>query len=213
MKTNTSALLIALVALTGSNIALAAGPGTSVAAIGSRPGVCCTTPVVQALGKAESEMLLWMREEEKLAHDVYLSLNSRWQDRVFNSIAVSEQRHFEALGTKIALFGLTDPALPTLGVFADQELQALYNKLWAQGQASLVAALSVGASIEELDILDLQEALKSTLLPYSLQTTYGSLLDGSKNHLRTFVARLQALGIDYEPQHIDPVLFDAIVGN
>ena len=212
MKTKLSALIIAIVALNSSSAVLAAGPAGGSAGFGTRPVPCCTNPVVQALSAEESATLLWMREEEKLARDVYLSLNAKWQDRVFKSIAVSEQRHFDALATKITLFGLRDPALPTVGDFANADLQVLYDALLTSGQSSLGQALSVGATIEDLDIRDLLNALENTT-NVGLQTTYRNLLEGSKNHLRIFVSRLQALGLDYTPQYMDPVLFDAIVGN
>jgi hypothetical protein len=167
---------------------------------------------VVPLGAEESATLLWMREEEKLARDVYLALHDRWQDRVFKNIASAEQRHFDALGAKIALFGLVDVALAAPGQFANAEFQEQYFSLLAAGSLSYGQALTVGATIEELDIRDLLAAGAATNNAV-LRTTYGNLLDGAKNHLRAFVAGLQALGQDYAPQYLDAVLFDAIVGN
>lgn len=163
------------------------------------------------LSAEEADTLLWMREEEKLAHDVYLTLDAQWDLVVLQRIAVSEQRHFDALGGKIERYGLADPVLPGAGVFTDPELQALYEELVASGLESSKQALVVGATIEDLDILDLQQAIEATDQP-DLQRTYGHLLEGSKNHLRAFVGELRALGLDYEPQYIDPLFFDAIVG-
>jgi hypothetical protein len=163
------------------------------------------------LSAEESDALLWMREEEKLARDVYLKLYKRWKKPVFQRIAASEQRHFDALGAKIDLYGLTDPALPARGEFTNTELQALYDQLVASGNPSYVAALTVGATIEDMDILDLQQAIEGTD-DAALRTTYQNLLEGSKNHLRAFVGQLRSVGADYEPQYIDALLFDAIVG-
>ena len=152
-----------------------------------------------------------MREEEKLARDVYLALDARWNDSVLQRIASSEQRHFDALGNKIDQYGLVDPALPGNGEFADAELQALYDELVTTGLNSATDAMIVGATIEDMDIRDLQEAIEATD-EAALKTVYGNLLEGSKNHLRAFIGVLRDLGVEYTPTYIDALLFDSIVG-
>lgn len=158
----------------------------------------------------EEATLLWMREEEKLARDVYLTLYKVWNKPIFSNIAESEQAHMDALLKKIELFGLIDPALPDVGDFANPELQALYDELVARGKLSYVDALTVGATIEDMDIRDIGNAIaETTNLP--LKTTYESLLEGSKNHLRAFVDLLDQEGVEYSPQYIDQAVFDAIL--
>jgi hypothetical protein len=152
-----------------------------------------------------------MREEEKLARDVYRRLYDQWRDPIFANIATSEQRHFDALGSLISTYQLTDPASLVDGFFAQVELQDLYNRLVYASTTSLVSALTVGATIEDLDIRDLQEAIDATTNP-ALKATYGKLLDGSKNHLRSFVSRLTLMGVEYTPHYIDAVLYDSIIG-
>jgi hypothetical protein len=169
--------------------------------------------VVQALtlSAEQQALLLWMREEEKLARDVYLHSYARWRQSIFNNIAASEQRHMAAMLNKIEAAGLEDPALAERGQFSESDLQALYDDLTAQSDLSYVDALRVGATIEDLDIRDLLLAIKATD-DLSLQTTYQHLLEGSKNHLRAFVSRLQQQGEDYAPRYIEPALFEAIIG-
>jgi hypothetical protein len=106
---------------------------------------------------------------------------------------------------------LADPALPAVGQFANDELQTFYFSLLTTGSTSYIEALKVGATIEDMDIEDLMAAIEAMANP-ALRLTYSHLLEGSKNHLRTFVSRLSALGVDYVPQYIDQILFDAIVG-
>jgi hypothetical protein len=209
MKARISAVLIAVSAALVSTSGLAAGRNGPP----SPRGLCCTAAtVVQPINQAETAALLWLREEEKLARDVYLALGNQWQDGVFNRIATAEQRHFDAIGATIALFALTDPAQAGTGQFMNADLQALYYDLLADGGQSYAQALVVGATIEDLDMRDLQGALAATSNP-ALQTTYRNLLESSKNHLRMFVLQLRSLGQDYTPQYIAPVLFDAILGN
>ncbi len=61
------------------------------------------------LTEAEVEGLLYMREEEKLAHDVYVTLYGIWGTPVFQNIANSEQTHTEAVKNLLDIYGLEDP--------------------------------------------------------------------------------------------------------
>lgn len=169
-----------------------------------------TLQTATILSEAEETTLLWMREEEKVARDVYLNLYIIWKKIVFANIAESEQAHMDALLKKIEQFGLIDPVLPEVGRFSNPELQALYDQLMAQGKLSYLDALLVGATIEDMDIRDISNAIAETG-NLALKTTYESLLEGSKNHLRAFVDLLKKEGIEYSPQFIDQALFDAIL--
>jgi hypothetical protein len=172
------------------------------------------TAVQNILPVTEQTTLLTMREEEKLARDAYLTLHGMFGQSVFKNIAASEQRHMDALLKKINLFALTDPALPQTGRFTNPTFQALYTQFlqWlAQSKPTYIDALKVGATIEDLDINDLNAAIAATS-SLALKTTYQNLLEGSKQHLRTFVGLLRSQGQDYDPQYIDRALFEAILG-
>ncbi len=166
--------------------------------------------VTVTLYPEDESTLLWMREEEKLARDVYLAMDDRWNKRVFRNIASSEQQHMDALLRQINSFNLVDPVVPGRGVFYSDELQSLYTELVEKGQQSYVDALEVGATIEDLDIDDLMKAIDATD-NLALKMTYQSLLEGSKNHLRSFIGLLQQQGVSYDPQFISQELFDAII--
>ena len=117
----------------------------------------------------------------------------------------------DALLKKIESFGLIDPVIPEIGSFSNPELQALFNDLVAEGNLSYVDALIVGATIEDMDIRDINNAIAETS-NLGLKTTYESLLEGSKNHFRAFVSLLEQEGVEYSPQFIEQALFDAILG-
>ena len=187
---------------------------TSVSAT-QQGGAGQSTPVNSELNAEEIENLLFVREEEKLARDVYLALAEKWDVAIFANIAQSEQQHMDAVGQLIEKYGLTDPiADDTPGVFANATLQDLYSDLVSDGEADLrylesgllleggstsqLAALKVGAFIEEFDILDIQHAIAQTDNS-DIETVYGNLLKGSRNHLRSFVGQIEAAGGDYEP--------------
>jgi hypothetical protein len=138
------------------------------------------------LDEVESDILRHMREEEKLAHDVYLTLYEQWDLPVFSNIARSEQNHMNAVLVLFDRYGLEDTVADQgVGEFENPDLQALYDSLIAQGRESLAAALEVGVLIEETDLADLQAAINSTDNP-DLQRVYSHLQRGSENHLQAF---------------------------
>jgi len=143
------------------------------------------SPSVQLTVEEESYIIL-MREEEKLARDVYLNMYELWGAEIFANISDSEQRHMDAVARLISRYGLEDPvADDTEGVFTDGDISALYVQLIEQGSVSLEAALRVGVAIEELDIADLEDAL--TLVEMrAIQRVFTNLRDGSYNHLSAF---------------------------
>lgn len=162
------------------------------------------------LSTGEIQTLTFMREEEKLAHDVYLTLNETWPQPVFANIAQSEQQHMDAMLALLERYQIADPARPVIGLFNNMELQALYDKLVIRGQQSATEALYVGAAIEEIDILDLEKAIAETDQP-DLRRAYENLLAASGNHLRAFVRNIEAQGLVYEPQHLDVEQLETIL--
>ncbi len=151
-----------------------------------------TAIATQPLSAEEAARLLYMREEEKLALDIYQALYSKWNLRIFSNIAAGEKRHFDAIGILIGRYGLSDPAQSTAGVFTNTDLQTLYNSLLAKGNLTLLDALKVGSAIEEADVADLKAAIAVTDNTDVL-TVYGNLLNGSLNHLSAFNSHIEAL--------------------
>ena len=164
------------------------------------------------LSDREISDLMYMREEEKLAHDVYAALYARWNLPVFNNIAGSELTHTDTVLGLLNAYGIADPAEGLdVGRFNDPDLQALYDQLVEQGSISLGDALKVGAAIEEIDILDLQEAIGQTGQA-DIQQVYDNLMQGSYNHLRAFVSSLQQqTGETYQPQYLSEEEYQSII--
>lgn len=167
-----------------------------------------------SLTAEEVSGLLKMREEEKLAHDVYVYLFEMWGQNSFENIASSEQTHMDEVKVLLDAYGLTDPAAgKAAGVFTDPALQKLYNDLTKQGSESLSAALKVGGAIEEIDILDLREQVKS-VTHSDIQVVYQNLENGSDNHLRAFSGTLERqTGETYQPQYMTGEEYQAIVSS
>jgi len=159
---------------------------------------------------SDAVMLTYMKEEEKLARDVYTTLNAKWNTQIFANIANAEVTHTNAVVTLMANLGLTNTALLPVGEYENQEFYNLYNQLVAQGSASLTEAYKVGALIEDKDIFDLSTDMQSTSNA-SILLVFENLKMASSNHLRAFTKQLAALGVTYTPQYIDQATYTQIV--
>lgn len=167
------------------------------------------TTDTNSLTQAEIDGLLLMREEEKMAQDVYDSFYSTYGVINFDRISNSEARHTAAILALINHFGLTDPALTASGEFTSTAIQGLYDQLIAMG-TSANTALSTGAFIEEYDIADLKKLIAETTNT-DIIAVYNNLLKGSENHLRAFVRTLKIRGVVYSPQILSITDFNAII--
>ncbi|MGF7140975.1 DUF2202 domain-containing protein [Roseimarinus sediminis] len=154
--------------------------------------------------------ILLMREEEKLAHDVYMLFFEQHELSIFTRIAQSESQHALKMLQLINHFELVDPTLDEAGSFSNETLQALYNELTAAGSESAVEALKAGALIEETDIADLRQLIEATSNA-DLLKVYTNLLNGSYNHLRAFVNTLKRYELEYEAQVLSAEDLEAIL--
>jgi hypothetical protein len=186
--------------------------GTPLAAMAGNQGMGRQAAAVESsLDATEITDLEYMREEEKLARDVYRTLYDLWGLPVFDNIAGSEQVHTTQVEDMMEKYGLTDPVVDdTTGVFVNQVLADLYQELITAGGMSSLKALYVGAAIEELDMVDLQHAIDATDND-DIRRLYENLMSGSRNHLRAYVGQIENLGIVYEAQYLTQDEVDAIV--
>jgi hypothetical protein len=191
-------IIIALIVALAFNTALASGPKGD--------------PPSGGLSEGEETTLVYMREEEKMARDVYLELHDYWDAPLFDSIAFSEQRHMDSLKTRIEFHGIEDPVKDdSVGSFTDDDIRDMFDKFVAQGEQALYLydAYKVGAEIEEVDILDLMDAIEETdNIP--LGQIYSNLLTGARNHFRAFVEQIYLLGEEYDPQLMSDDLYREI---
>lgn len=163
------------------------------------------------LTESEVEGLLFMREEEKLAGDVYRYFYDMYGNAIFQNIASSEDAHTNAVLNLLSQYGIADPAAAEAGVFSNPDLQSLYDQLIALGSQSLKDALLVGAAIEEIDILDLEERIAQTD-EADIKLVYENLTQGSESHLRAFVRVIgNQAGESYTPQYLSQESYDEIM--
>jgi len=157
-------------------------------------------PAAVQLTEAEEQHILYMREEEKLARDVYLTMYELWVAQIFANISESEQRHMDAIKTLITRYSLVDPVVDdAVGIFTNQDFEILYDELVADGSDSLEEALKVGVRIEELDIADLELALQEASMR-TVKRIFQNLLNGSYNHLSAFETNIETGGTECQGQ-------------
>lgn len=166
---------------------------------------------VETLNATELASLVYMREEEKLARDVYKAMYTKWGINIFTNISASEQTHMDAILLLLNKYNLIDPVgSKPEGIFGDANLQNLYGQLISLGNSSLQNAYIVGATIEDLDIFDLQNALLGND-NQDVKLVYDMLTKGSRNHMRSFYKNLVNIGGNYTPQYISLDEFTSIV--
>lgn len=203
MKTLAGLMIGAFVAAMGlvsgcTSVGAGAGDGTSSVMEPDRTGG-------EGVGETSEGLaadLQYLREEEKLARDVYMRLGEAWGLPVFENIARSEQLHTEKVKELLAARGIADPVSDdTVGVFEDEVLRGLYETLVEQGLRSEGDALTVGATIEDLDIQDISD-LEARTEEADVLSVYQSLKCGSHNHLRAFTRQLDQRDLSYTVQYI-----------
>ena len=162
------------------------------------------------LTESELASLLKMKEEEKLARDVYTVLAQKWGTQVFTNISKAENNHLNAIILLLSSYGSTETAISEAGVFTDAAVHTLYNDLVAKASVSVEEAYKAGALIEDMDIKDLNIALGTTTNE-NVILAFENLEKGSRNHLRAFNRQLTTLGIVYTPVFITQTDYDLIV--
>jgi len=185
----------------------------------------------------EQTHLEFMCEEEKLARDVYITLGARHpESTIFGRIDDSEERHKCSVADMLEKYGVPNPSTnDNVGVFTGEAygwyFTERYNALVEKGTATVLDALYVGAFIEELDMLDINqcpmvivetdngindvsECGKIYTDKPDIQRLYGSLLEGSENHLRAYVLNIEKkIGEgNYTAQVLTQEQVDAILG-
>ncbi len=158
----------------------------------------------------EKAGLVKMREEEKLAFEVYTFLDEKWNHRVFNNIKQSESRHGDMVKGLLEQYNIKDPYINSKGKYVNADMQKLYQELTAKGSQSLQDAFTVGAIIEDMDIADLDKLMTKTTNK-DLLDVYQNLNLGSRNHMRAFNRQLEMGKASYTPSYLSQDRFENII--
>ena len=170
---------------------------------------------MEVLSPDETQSILFMREEEKLARDINVLFYQKWGQQIFDNISVAEQTHMVALLLLINKYNLSDPVgTNPPGIFTNDALQTFYTYFETQGNISVIDALKIGAAIEEIDIRDFNLLLADNDINNTdILLVYTNLVKASRNHLRSFVKVLNSLGVTYSPAYLSPDVYTSIINS
>jgi hypothetical protein len=165
-----------------------------------------------SFSESELDILLHMKEEEKLARDVYTALYDKWGSTIFSRISEAENNHMNAVILLLQNYGEEYTHTGIAGEFSNPDFLELYKQLILKGSESVGEAYKIGALIEEMDIKDLTEYL-GKVTNENIIMVFENLQKGSRNHLRAFNRQLVSLGLIYTPVYISQVEYDLIVNS
>lgn len=164
-----------------------------------------------ALMADEKQWLMFMREEEKLARDFYMEMYNAWGLSIFVGMSKEEKEHLNSLLEIFRMYFLPDPiGIDTPRSYANNYLANVHNSLYNQGIQSIKDGLKACALQEEINILDLDSAIKSTQ-KRNIQKVYSELQRDSFNHLRSFARCLETMGERYQAVKLPQQTVDAII--
>jgi hypothetical protein len=144
-----------------------------------------TVPVGTLTAEMQAH-LIYLAEEEKVAHDLYVLAYDTYGIATFSNIARAETRHFEVMNQVLALYGLPSmDQMGTPGVFVDAALQDAYDTLAQKIRSSAADAIAVGVLAEKTDIADLQAGLALNP-PSDVAQVLANLVRASEQHLAAF---------------------------
>jgi hypothetical protein len=158
------------------------GQGVGMQGNGAGMGADLTNVASGTLTPTQKTKLTAMAEEEKLAHDLYAVFGDKY-GTPFSRITNAETRHLAEVRIVLKRYAITDPTTgKAAGTFMTASTQQLYNKLLAQGAASVDGANAAARTVESTDITDLKAAATGTTAPDVTQV-YKNLLAASQRHL------------------------------
>lgn len=165
---------------------------------------------IVALSDEQKYTLAYMWNEERLAKDLYLNLNTLTPSQTLYNIATNaEAQHVEAVEKLIQrhdinILNTTDysggydaDALADYesGEYSIEDITNLYHTLYHLGSDSLRSALEVGCMVEVTDINDLNEDIEIVKDVEDLRITFENLRKGSYSHYWAFDTALKAQGV------------------
>ena len=174
--------------------------------------VCDTTTIVLKfpygqLNSTEQNSIIQMVQWEKLFAQIYQQFYQQWQHEAFKNIPQNEEKHRKALEALLTKYKLTPVSNTT-----SASLTKYHDDWIAQGNASLVAALTVSATMEDKYLLELQQALSNKAIDnFDIQFVYQNLAKGSRNHLRNIVNLLKAQQVEYQAHYLTSAEFQEII--
>ena len=180
--------------------------------LGNGNGIDLSQYPLSNLTDAQKYTIAFMWNEEKMAKDLYLELNEIYPTQQLENIAIkSETMHQALVEDLVQRYDLNITNLVDYkenyseeelrafapGEFGVQEIQDLYDALYAEGTLSQQAALEVGCKVEVTDVNDLLDeiSIAEEVNAQDVIAVWNVLLNGSYNHYWAFDKGLKNMGV------------------
>lgn len=161
------------------------------------------------LTASEIEYIYAVREDEKLARDLYYAFFNTYKLKAFENISKAEENHMKATERLLEYYGIEYPAAGERGKFANSVRQAQYDSLLQKGSTAL-EAFKVMAQYEEYNIVQYKKDLAGIVNP-NVKIVIENLEKGSENHFKATIRQITALGGTYTAQLMTQEEYRAII--
>ncbi len=173
--------------------------------------LCPVFDTTAELSADEIEFLYAVREDEKLARDVYTQFLTKFNLKTFSNIAKAEATHISAVEKLFYFYSIAYPAVGPVGEFNDSSRKAYYDNLINRGTTAL-EAFKATAYLEEKDIADYTTVLVNIQNP-NIKMVIENLIKGSMNHLKASVRQIEVLGGTYTPSFLTQEKYNEILNS
>ena len=157
----------------------------------------------------EIEFIYAVREDEKVARDLYFSFFGTFGLKPFENIGKAEDNHIKATEKLFDYYEIDYPALSENGKFENAIRQKLYDSLLLKGTPEL-EAFKVMALLEETNIAEYGEVLKTIVNP-NIKIVIENLAKASVNHFKAAIRQITALGGTYAPSLMTQEQYRAVI--
>jgi len=157
----------------------------------------------------EIEFIYAVREDEKVARDLYFSFFGTFGLKPFENIGKAEDNHIKATEKLFDYYEIDYPALSENGKFENAIRQKLFDSLLLKGTPEL-EAFKVMAMLEESNIVEYGEVLKTIANP-NIKIVIENLARASANHFKAAIRQITALGGTYTPALMTQEQYRAVI--
>jgi hypothetical protein len=152
----------------------------------------------------EKDELIKLKDGEKFAKDVYMEFYNKFRLPLFYDISKVEKWHMHLITILLYKYDVFDPVNEIgsqIGKYYSNRLMKLFKKISTEGLKSVKNALTLSANMEEEDIKELDEILK-TDKNEDIKLLALNLKRYEMGHLKDFVTELKKRGYNYKPIYL-----------
>lgn len=132
------------------------------------------------LSGQELQGLIYIVEIQKLQRDIYMALDERNINPIFNELYLADAKSLDEISATIEAYGQENPVLDrNVGDFRRTEVQALYDEFTYTVNNNLIEMLTFAVRMEEGTVDDISEFMEQVDGNEDIRQLYTDLLTGS----------------------------------